>query len=38
MFVNAETVGLCKTMTVIYFKDVNGSLVRLTLVTDWQMY
>ena len=38
MFVNAETVGLCKKMIVIHFEDVEGSLIRQTLETKWQLY
>jgi hypothetical protein len=36
MCVNIETVGLCKEMVVIYFKDAKGSLIRLPLETKWQ--
>ena len=38
MIVNAESVGLCKKMIMMHFKDVNGSLIRLTSETEWQLY
>lgn len=31
-----QTAGLCKRMVVVCCKDVNSSLIRLTLETKWQ--
>jgi hypothetical protein len=36
MFLYVETAGLCKRMVVVCCKDVNSSLIRLTLETKWQ--